>query len=417
MKKSTIYQVLPRLWKHGKFSDWNKKSFDYLKSLNVDCVWFTGVIRHAAGEPWVKGNWGCPYAISDYFDVNPYLADNEDDRMTEFENLIRRTHKSGLKVIIDFIPNHVARCGANGIPTCGYCDYDWTDTVKIDYSDPRTAPALREILAYWAAKGVDGFRCDMVEMVPPEFLKWVIADIRREFPGTLFIGEAYNRQNYPLYIQEVGFDLLYDKSGYYDTVRSVMQAGMTAEAFSWNWQSLGELQGNMLNFLENHDEQRCASDAFAGAADRCYAALAVAALFNSASFMLYFGQECGERASESENARTSIFDRTVVGSLKRPDAAVLERYRQTLELASLPLFREGRNWDLGYCNRDSAGFNPTYHFAFLRMNDEGAALIACNFSNFESEMILRIPEETGLAAGLFKIKVPAWDYALLPLQR
>lgn len=415
MDKTIIYQVLPRLWKGGKFSDWGKASFDYVKSLGVDAIWFTGIIRHAAGEPWVKGKIGSPYAICDYFDVNPYLADDENRRIQEFEALVERTHRAGLKVIIDFVPNHVAKSGANGIPTYGFCDYDWTDTVKIDYSRSESWSLLRKAVAFWASKGVDGFRCDMIEMVPTDFLKWLIADIRKDYPGTLFIGEAYNRQNYPVFINDVGFDLLYDKSGYYDTMRSVMKAGMTVEAFSWNWQSLGNLQGNMLNFLENHDEQRFASDDFAGRADRCFAALAVAALFNGASFMLYFGQECGERAEESDNARTSIFDPTDVSSLKHPDETLLQRYRETLTLASSPVFRTGRNWDLGYCNRNSKGFNPVYHFAFLHIGAENSALVACNFSNFNSRMTIYIPEEAGIASGFFELDVPAWDYKLIPL--
>lgn len=416
MEKSIIYQVLPRLWKKGKFSDWKKSSFDYLKSLHIDYVWYTGIVRHSTGESWVKGDWGSPYSICDWYDVNPYLADNPDNRMAEFEALVERTHKAGLKIILDFIPNHVAKCGANGIPSYDYCDYDWTDTLKVNFGAADTWGKLLDILLFWAGKGIDGFRCDMVEMVPVDFLKWSIDELHKKYPEVVFIGEAYNRQNYPIYVQ-AGFDLLYDKSGYYDTLRSVMQAGMTAEAFTWNWQSLGGIQNRMLNFLENHDEQRCASNAFSGSASNCFAALAVACLFNDASFMLYFGQECGERADESDNARTSIFNHTKVSSLTNPDTAVLERYRQTMDIASTPLFRNGRNWDLGYCNRDSKGFNPAYHFAFLRISDEDAALVACNFSNFDSCMELYIPEETGLAPGLFKIDVPAWDYAVLPLER
>ena len=415
MEKIIIYQALPRLWKKGKFSDWKKSSFDYLKSLHVDYVWYTGIIRHSTGEDWVKGDWGSPYSICDWYDVNPYLADNPDRRMEEFDALVARTHKAGLKIILDFIPNHVARCGANDIPSYDFCDYDWTDTLKINFGAVQTWDKLLEVLLFWAGKGIDAFRCDMVEMVPVDFLKWAIDEVHKHYPDVKFIGEAYSRQNYPVYV-EAGFDLLYDKSGYYDTLRSVMNAGMTAEAFTWNWQSLGGIQGRMLNFLENHDEQRFASDAFSGDAGKCFAGLAVACLFNEASFLIYFGQECGERADNSDNARTSIFNHTTVPSLDNPDKELLERYRQTLDLAATPLFRHGRNWDLGYCNRDSRGFNPSYHFAFLRISEEGAALVACNFSNFESEMELYIPEETGLESGLFKLNVPAWDYAVLQLK-
>ena len=412
MRKQIIYQVLPRLWKNGKFSDWDNGSFAYLHTLSVDYIWFTGIVRHASGKDWVKGNPGSPYSICDYYDVNPYLADNPDKRMAEFEALVERTHRAGFRVLIDFVPNHVSRDGASGIPTCGYCDYDWTDTFKIDYSHPDTRSRLLEILEFWASKGVDGFRCDMIEMVPPDFLKWAISGIKKTHPEVIFIGEAYGRHNYPLYLKDVGFDLIYDKSGFYDSVRSI-QKGMTAEAITWNWQSLGDMQNGMLNFLENHDEQRCASPAFAGSADRCYAALAAGTMFNNASFMLYAGQECGEQALNNADFRTSIFNIDRPLSLLSPDEAVLERYRHTLALASSPLFREGKNWDLCYCNTDSEGFNPKAHFAFLRMLDGEAVLVACNFSNYDSAMTVKIPKETGLTPGLFKLNVPAWDYVTI----
>ena len=131
-----IYQVLTRLWRSGKMSGFDQASFDYLRSLGVSHVWYTGIIRHSAGRPYVKGNIGSPYSIIDYYDVNPYLADNPDSRMLEFEDLVRRTHEAGLKVIIDFVPNHVSpeySDGHGGIKTLHRCDYDWTDTDKIDY--------------------------------------------------------------------------------------------------------------------------------------------------------------------------------------------------------------------------------------------------------------------------------------------
>ena len=165
-----IYQVLPRIWGKGKFSDWDAKMFNYLKSLQVTAVWYTGIIRHANGKPFVKGEPGSPYSIEDYHDVNPYLAEDPDARMDEFRRLVVRTHKAGLKVIVDYVPNHVSPDCAD-LPKCAYCDFDWTDTLKVDYSHPETYGKMLEILLFWAEKGVDGFRCDMVEMVPPEFLK------------------------------------------------------------------------------------------------------------------------------------------------------------------------------------------------------------------------------------------------------
>ena len=294
-------------------------TLDYLRGLGISHVWCTGIIRHSTGKPFVKGDAGSPYAISDYYDVNPYLADVPSRRISEFRALVRRVHDHGLKLIIDFVPNHVG-CDYSdkhgGIPLYGWHDYDWTDTVKIDYSAPGTWEAMYQIVRFWASKGVDGFRCDMVELVPPEFLKWLIARIKDEFPEIVFIAEVYQKEKYRMYIDDVRFDCLYDKSGLYDVLRAIAAGHGTARAITWNWQFLQDLQPRMLNFLENHDEQRIASPWFAGSPDD-YSALCASLMLNTAPFMLYFGQETGVDASEGHEGRTSIFNFARPASLQR----------------------------------------------------------------------------------------------------
>ena len=439
-----IYQVLPRIWGKGKFSDWDSKCFDYLKSLHVSAVWYTGVIRHASGRPYVKGDPGSPYSIEDYYDVNPYLADDPGARMKEFCNLVRRTHKAGLKVIIDYIPNHVSpEC--KDLPVCSWYDYDWSDTRKVDYNHPDTWEKMLKILLFWASKGVDGFRCDMVEMVPPEFLGWLISEVRKEYPGMLFIGEAYDKGNYRRYIKELGFDLLYDKSGLYDNLRSIICRGSTARGITRNWQFLQDLQPNMLNFLENHDEQRFASPYFAGDATKAGPALVVGALFNRASYMIYMGQEIGTDASEGTEGRTSIFDWVHPDPLRRlyrhihsgtglneEESCVLQAYRAVFECLSPggifgPLFLEGENYDLCWCNSVVLGFDPEKHFAFIRHYlapgacKADAVIVACNFSGEPASMTLNIPEdlrsreELAWLPAKASLSVSAWGYSILTL--
>ena len=434
-----IYQVLPRIWGKGKFSDWGPKAFSYLKSLNVSAVWYTGVIRHASGRPYVKGNPGSPYSIEDYHDVNPYLADVPEKRMEEFCRLVRRTHQAGLKVIIDYIPNHVSP-DCNDVPKCDYCDYDWTDTRKVDYSNLEAWHKMLEIVLYWAGKGVDGFRCDMVELVPPVFLQWLIAEVRKQYPKVVFIGEAYDKANYRRYIKELGFDLLYDKSGLYDNLRAIICKGASVRNITRNWQFLHELQPNMLNFLENHDEQRFASPWFAGDAFKAFPALAAGALFNGASYMIYAGQEVGTDASEGAEGRTSIFNWTEPESLKllacyvrtgkglAPDSLkLLSKYRELFSHLSDPVFSEGFNYDLCWCNSVVLGFDPEKHFAFLRYKrlprkrKAEAVLVVCNFSDSPAKMKINLPEdltekkELAWLPAKVDVSVGAWDYSDLHL--
>ena len=507
MGKVIIYQMLPRLWGNiggenikngtlkdngcGKFSSIDTISLEYLRSLGVSHVWYTGIIRHATAEDsdgctpssadWVKGRAGSPYSITDYYDVNPYLADEPENRMEEFHKLVERTHAAGLKVIIDFVPNHVARdygrfAAAHPAPTgmaaLGESDdksvhwkdsndffyypgiplalpiqnqtymempamasgnsytsspgvNDWYDTIKLNYCDSHTETweKMYDIVNFWAGQGVDGFRCDMVELVPQAFFKWLISRIKKGRPNLLFVAEVYQKTLYSKYIREIGFDLLYDKSGIYDTLRAIVEKNakdsgvpvedwQSAKRITWNWQSLGDLQPYMLNFLENHDEQRFASDFFGCDARNSYAALYTALYMNNAPFMLYAGEEVGERGMDNEgfsgrDGRTSIFDWWAPSSLTRlykyihgekkaltpEEETMLDTYRKALKFAAEDnAVSKGTFYDLCYCNYASDGFNPDRHFAFLRDFEDETLLIVCNFSKNDADMKISIPE-------------------------
>lgn len=493
MGKEIIYQMLPRLWGEGRFSSIDKASLDYIKSLSVSCVWYTGIIRHSAGKAFVKGSWGSPYAISDYYDVNPYLADNESERMDEFKSLIKRTHEAGLKVIIDFVPNHVGRdYGESRCRTdVAYLgdgddkdthwkeendffyypgkqlilpfesDYvemparatgnsythtpdinDWYDTIKINYCTTHTATwdKMLDILLFWADLGVDGFRCDMVELVPEEFFRWAIAKVKALHPAVIFIAEVYQKDSYRKYIRQTGFDLLYDKSGLYDALRDIVMKNVIGSATPYglwqsarnitgNWQMLADLQPHMLNFLENHDEQRFASPFFGEDASNTFAPLAVSALFNTASFMLYSGEEIGASAPESEDGRTSIFNvgkpeelqrlatyaRTGAG-LDGKQAGILGRFREMMALASSPAFASGMVYDLCWCNNGVEGFDPVKHFAFIRKKDSEAYLIFCNFSRRTASTHINIPEHAAemldIHQGMVEVEAQACDISI-----
>ena len=398
----------------------------------MDYVWYTGMPRHASGKDFVKGNPGSPYAITNWRDVNPYLSENPRRRMKEFDALVERTHAAGMGVIIDYIPNHVAPDYEGPLCRFDWYDGDWSDTRKIDWTSPRTRAEMENILRFWASRGIDGFRCDMVELVPAEALKGLISALKRDFPDLIFIAEVYRKENYRRYLDEVGFDLLYDKSGLYDTLRAICCSGASARGITWNWQWLGELQPRVLNFLENHDEQRLASPEFLGSAARGYAALACSLLFNTAPFLLYFGQEVGEDGIDGADGRTSIFNwsdppelrmlyRSLHGGdpLAPAEAAVLARYRELLQYAKRPAFASGGTWDLTYCNENVAGYDPDRHFAFVRYCADEAWLVVCNFSDAPAPVTLTLP--TDLRARCPHLPdsasatVPAWDAAIIEL--
>lgn len=507
MAKFTIYQVLPRLFGSysskrkmcgslsengcGKFAGFSNKALREIKLLGITHIWYTGIIEHATQTNYseygirpdhpsvVKGKAGSAYAIRDYYDVDPDLSEVVPNRMKEFENLVKRTHQEGLKVIIDFVPNHVARNYASDVkpdhvadlgqhddtsvafspqnnfyylpgqafqPQFDISDYyefparatgndqftasptvnDWYETVKLNYGVdyqngnsqhfdpvPDTWLKMKDILLFWAARKVDGFRCDMAEMVPVAFWEWVINEVKLVYPDLIFIAEVYNPAEYRNYIFRGGFDYLYDKVGLYDTLRSVVCGTQSAMAVTQCWQNLEGIQDHMLNFLENHDEQRIASDFYAGDPWRALPALVVAATMNRSPFMVYFGQETGEPGMDEEgfsgrDGRTTIFDYWQVDTVQRWinkgkfDGGMLSdgqrklrtKYQQVLSLVlSENALKKGDFYDLQYANLNREGYNPHRHYAYFRHYQGELLLIIANFDPVPVSLELTVPEE------------------------
>ncbi len=162
MKKVIIYQVFTRLFGNrnqtrkecgtieengsGKMRDFDREVLRRIKALGVTHVWYTGIIRHATTTDYsafgipcqhpaiVKGRAGSPYAITDYYDIDPDIADDVDNRMVEFEALVERTHKAGMQVVIDFVPNHVARQYRSIAKPYGVKDLGETDNDGMHFS-------------------------------------------------------------------------------------------------------------------------------------------------------------------------------------------------------------------------------------------------------------------------------------------
>lgn len=430
-----IYQLFPRVFganenkKCGTFSDINDKEIERIKSLSVSHIWLTGVIRHSGWRdtnPVVtKGKAGSPYAIVDYYDIDPDLADNEADRMMEFKQTVERIHRHGLKVLIDFVPNHLAREYRGGFtdenfyvlpnqkfvaPTENgekYYEYpakatgndvfsptpslnDWYDTVKLNYTNRDTWDKMLKIMQFWCGKGVDGFRCDMAEMVPVEFWRWAIAELRKSFNVTM-IAEIYRPHLYKSYV-EAGFDYLYDKVGLYNTLENIYRYGQRADTISDVWKGLNGLDDNMLRFMENHDEVRLASRYFMKKPENAYPFVALSALMNRGPFMIYNGQEYGEDAADSDNGRTSIFD---YNYMKIKNLQIFDFYKNLLDFReSHPAIMRGAFYDLMWANPWYNNFDPQYVYAFLRYYGNDKLLIVINFNLHEGRNVtVSIPED------------------------
>lgn len=481
----------------GKLNDITTEVIESIRDLGATHIWYTGVIEHAHCSDYsefgitpdnphvVKGKAGSPYAIKDYYDIDPDLAVSVPDRMAEFEALVDRTHRCGVSVVIDFVPNHTARRYSSdvrpeGAPAdfgvtdntdmfffpdnnyyylprqmfmpaadmgCGrdaYVEFpakasgndcfnafpgqnDWYDTVKLnygmDYGDntrhfhpvPDTWHKMLHILKFWASKGVDAFRCDMVHMVPLEFWQWAIGAVKSDYPNVKFIAEIYEPALYRPFIFQGGFDYLYDKVSLYDTLRAIQTGRTSAAAITFCWQTVEGIAGHMLNFLENHDEQRYASRFYCSTPRKVLPALVVSSMINCGPMMVYMGQELGETGSDAEgfsghDGRTTIFDYWSLDTLRRwlgPDGkpsdklltpdehALRELYADVLRIASTePAIVSGKFFDLMYVNFDNATIDPHRHFLFVRTDRDShtAVIVAVNFGDVTANMRINLPK-------------------------
>ena len=493
--KPIIYQLLPRTFanynetrKHngtlqengcGTLNAITPKALRAIRDLGATHVWFTGVIRHATAQyntpAIVKGKAGSPYAITDYYDIDPDLCEDKRRRMQEFTGLIERTHQANLHAIIDFVPNHVAReyhstCKPKGVEDLGASDNpawafsplnnfyyihepfapqfdvqgysenptratgndcftahpgkdDWYETIKLNYGVfyqnggeqqfnpiPNTWHKMLDILLFWASKGIDGFRCDMAEMVPQAFWAWAISQVKQQYPKILFIAEVYNPSLYRDYIA-AGFDYLYDKVGMYDYLRGVTSKNWAVEGITQQWQAVDDIRNHMLYFLENHDEQRIASGFFCGRGMCAEPAMIVTATLGTNPVMLYAGQELGEKGMDAEgfsgmDGRTTIFDYWGIKSIQawanhgKFDGAGLDEeqrtlrqfYRQLLRVArSEKAITQGEMYDLTYAQGE--GFNKHEHYAYIRKYKQHILLVVLNFDDRQCDISVRIPQE------------------------
>ena len=532
----------------GKFNDFTIKALKEIKDLGVTYIWYTGVPHHALVRDYtsigisndcpevVKGRAGSPYAVKDYYNVNPDLAVNPAKRLQEFEDLVARTHKAGMKVIIDIVPNHVARKyeGKNnpeGVRDFGADDdvsieyhrdnnfyyipntpfeipdtdkplngesnpniddkfqefpakwtgngsrvakpdrNDWYETVKINYgirpdgtidfpelppgfdakssqehfdfwndkNVPNSWIKFRDVALYWTAKGVDGFRYDMAEMVPYEFWSYMNSAIKMANPESFLMAEVYNPNEYRNYIRLGKMDYLYDKVETYDKLKDIIQGRSWPDGLSDIQKNMTDIEHHMLNFLDNHDEQRLASPEFAGTPEKGKPLMVVSTTISTAPTMIYFGQEVGEAANENggfgTNSRTSIFDYVGVpnhqrwmnegkfdgGQLSKAEKDLRDFYKRLLNFSVQSSALMGKFQEIQSSNRNiTLGYDIAI-YSYVRWSETQKLIVVTNFywlatSNFELRIPADIVQKWGLKDGTYTITDQLYHESSIPLR-
>lgn len=249
-----IYQINPRVFAPNNSFNAILPQLDKIENLGCNVLWFMPI--YPIGEEKSKNS---PYAVKDYYDVNPEFGTIED-----FKNLINEAHKRGLGVIVDWVPNHTAwdnewinNIGWYTQDSLGNVIYpegtDWTDVADLNFDNQDMRLAMIDAMKYWVTEvGVDGFRCDAVDFVPADFLKQC-NDSLRAIPNKhlLMLAEGTREDHF-----ESGFDLNYAWD-FAEQMRKVYQNNESAESlYKVNEEEYLNipLGKQKLRFTTNHDE-------------------------------------------------------------------------------------------------------------------------------------------------------------------
>ena len=335
VRDAVVYEVFPRHFSPAGDFAGVTAGLDNLKQLGVTVLWVMPI--HPVGRLKAKGTIGSPYAVRDYYAVNPDYGTKDD-----FRRLVGAAHQRGLKVIIDIVANHTSwdsvmfdhpayyKHDAAGqvIPP----NPDWTDVAGLSYANPETRRYMTDMLKYWLREfDLDGFRCDVASEVPTDFWEEARVELERIKPGLFMLAEASKPE-----LMTRAFDADYAWP-MHTTLNKVLQEGASAAEFQHTWQAEEQAKfppGTLhLRFTDNHDEARAISRF------GWKAALAASAMMFTLDGvpLLYNGMEVGDT---TESGAPALFEKLTVFWEPKQREQFREAYRQFSELRQQhPAFR------------------------------------------------------------------------------
>ncbi len=315
----TLYEIYVRAFSgQGTFNGVTER-LPELKRLGVDAIWLMPI--YPIGKDHRKGTLGSPYAIRDYFNVNPEYGSKQD-----FKRLVEQAHALNMRVLIDMVPNHVApdfvglqsqphliKRDAQGQPLRKV--QDWTDIADLDYGKKETREFMAKVMKFWIeAFDVDGYRCDVAGLVPLDFWQWVIPQLRKIKPDFYLLAEWESPR-----LHRVGFNSTYDWSTL-RLLRNVLNGEVGAELLAdWILTKTAIYPQNSLplRFLENHDlprSRRTFQD------ERLFAALTFIFSLHGIP-LIYNGQEIGAEKTpslfEKDTIRNEENDERIATTIKQ----------------------------------------------------------------------------------------------------
>ena len=339
LRDGIIYEVFPRDFSKAGNLNGVTARLDELKDLGVDMLWLMPI--HPLGEKLRKGTLGSPYAVRDYYAINPDYGTEAD-----LKRLVSEAHQRGLKVILDLVANHTAwdsvmmehpefyKHDANGkiVPPVP----EWTDVAGLDYGNPKLRQYMITMLKHWidpSTFDLDGFRCDVASMVPTDFWEEARQELTRVKADIMLLAEASKPE---LLVRAFDADYAWPMHG---TLNNVLLNGAPATEFKRSW---GESRRHFpqhslhMRFSDNHDEAR------AVARFGLRGALAASALMFTLDGvpLLYNGMEVGDA---TESGDPALFEDLPIFWKPKDRPPLREIYRDLIKLRkSCAAFRSDR---------------------------------------------------------------------------
>jgi glycosidase len=371
LHEGVIYEIFPRNFSsEGNFNGITARLGE-LKDLGVTILWLMPI--NPIGEKLRKGSIGSPYAVKDYYAINPDYGTEAD-----LKRLVSEAHKLGLKVILDIVPDHTAwdsvmmahpefyKQDAKGqiIPPVP----EWTDVAGLNYENPKLRQYMIDMFKHWldpATFDLDGFRCDVAYMVPTSFWEEARVELAKVKPDFILLAEASKPE-----LLVKAFDLDYSWP-LHATLNNVLLSGAPASELRRSWdETLRQFpQGALhLRISDNHDETR----AVARFGIRGALAASVLMFTLDGVPLLYNGMEVGDA---TESGDPALFEKLPVFWHPKERPPLREIYRDLIKLRKeYPAFRNERV--IWLRNSDEANL-----LTFLRLDSKDEFAVAINFSN------------------------------------
>ncbi len=370
VKDAVIYQIFER--QYSQKGDFNSitADLDRLKNLGVNVLWLMPI--HPIGKLKAKGTIGSPYAVQDFYAINPDYGTKED-----FKRLIGESHKRGIKVIIDIVANHTAWDSVMMKNKSFYTTNDkgeiispvpdWADVADLNYDNPELRKYMTDMLVSWIRDyDLDGFRCDVAFFVPTDFWENARAQIDKIKPETIWLAEAETPD-----LLTKAFDLDYSWANH-SVMTNVLQGNLPAYEIRKNWEmDKAKLPKNalLMRFSDNHDERR----AIARFGEKGALAAQALAFTLDGVPLVYNGMEVGDT---TESGYPALFEKLPIfwqNEVRRPEFPRFYKEMIALRKNSIALRRGDLVW---LKNSDEARI-----LTFVRRSGNEEILVAINMSN------------------------------------